>query len=79
MRKLRLGPEAVHHVEPFFRAGIAVVVLVKRDAVLPRFLRPPRRHDVQRQPPAADIVNVRCLLRQQRRGMIGRPDRDHQL
>ena len=79
MREARLGPKAVDDCQPFFGAGVAVVVLVKLHPVLLRFFRPPRRHHVQRQSPAADVIYVCRLFRQQRRSMIRGPDCDHQL
>src|SRR6266403_2622772 len=64
-----LLPHAVQNVQPFAGARIPVVVLLERYAILSRFVRPPRRNHVQRQSPIADLIDVRCLLGQQRRQM----------
>ncbi len=77
--KMILRPHSVQHLQPFAGACVTVVVLLETDAILPRFIRPPRRHHVQRQPPAADVIDVRGLLGQQRRQMKRRAHRHHQL
>ena len=73
------GPDAVEHLEPFGGAGIALVVLLEIDTVHPSLVGPPRRHDVERQAAAADVIDVGCLLGEQGRQMEGRADRHHQL
>src|SRR5260370_14580356 len=77
--ELPLLPQAVYHREPLGRPRVARVVGVEFNAILPRFLRPPRRHDVERQPSARDVIDIRSLFGDQRRGMKRRPHRDHQL
>ena len=74
-----LGPQPVDHVEPFAGPGVAVVMLVELQAILGRLVRPPGGDDVERQPAAADIVDVRRLLGEQGRLVEIGPDRDHQL
>ncbi len=74
-----LGPEAIHHREPLGGAGVARIVRIELDAVLLCLLGPPRGHDVQRQPAAGDMVNVRGLLREQCGRMESRTHGHHQL
>jgi len=67
MREAFLCPETIDDRQPHSSvAGVTpVVMLIECHAVLFGFIGPPRRHDVQRQPPAADVVNVRryCFAR----------------
>ena len=79
VRKARLGPQSVDHLQPFTGARIAVVVSVERQPVLSRLVRPPTRHYVERQPAMGDIVNVRSLLSEQGRLVEIGPYRYHQL
>ncbi len=44
-----LRPAVVEDVEPLAGAGVAVVVLVERDAVFERFVLPPVADDVERE------------------------------
>jgi hypothetical protein len=75
----RFAPQAVDDAQPFRSSRIAVVVGVELQPVLARFLGPPRRDDVEAQPPAADVLDVGRLLGEQRRLVEVRSDRDHQL
>src|SRR6266436_3867891 len=67
-----LLPDAIQNVEPLAGARVAVVMLFERDAILPRFVRPPRGNHVQREPAIADPIDVGRLLRQQRGQMESR-------
>ena len=79
VREALLTPAAVHHVEPFAGAGVAIVVLVEVHTIFRRFVFPPAGDDVQRQPAVRDVVDVSGLLGQQRRVVKGGPHRHHQL
>src|SRR6266481_5489810 len=68
-----LLPDAVQNVEPLAGTRVAVVMLFECDAIFPRFIGPPRRHHVEREPAVADLIDVGGLLRQQRRQMKRRP------
>ena len=76
--KVVLLPNTVEHVKPFAGASVAVVVLLKRHAVLAGFIGPPRGNNIKREPPIADVIDVCGLFRQQRRQMERRPHRYHQ-
>src|SRR5712664_4908136 len=41
IRKMVLLPHAIQNVEPLAGAGVTIVMLFERDAILPRFVRPP--------------------------------------
>ena len=69
--EMLLGPEAVDDRQPLARAGVAIVMLVELEAVLLRLVGPPGGDDVERQPPARDVVDVRGLLGEQRRVAVG--------
>src|SRR5579864_1797787 len=58
-RKMVPGPHPVQHIQPFAGARVPIIMLLEPYAILPRFVRPPRRHHVQRQPPAADVIDIR--------------------
>jgi len=71
---------ALEDVEPLRRARVAVVVLLEMHAVHRRFVPPPGRDDVEREPSAAaDAVDRRGLLREQRGKVEGGAHGDHQL
>ena len=70
-------PHAIDDGQPFVGAGIAVVVLLERDAVLGRLVRPPRRDDIEAQSAARDIVDSRRLLGEKGGIVERRPHRDH--
>ncbi len=53
-------------------------MLFKRHTVLPRFVGPPRRNHVQREPSITDPIDVGRLFRQQRGQMERRSHRHHQ-
>ena len=74
-----LGPETIYDREPLGGAGIARIVRIKLHAVLLCLLGPPGGHDVQRQPAAGDVVDIRGLLGEQCRGMESRTHGNHQL
>src|SRR5467141_5113211 len=78
IRKMVLLPNSIQNVEPLAGARVAVVMLFERDAILARFVRPPRGNHVQRKPAIADLIDVGRLLREQRRQMKSRPYRHHQ-
>ena len=74
-----LLPGGVDDVEPLRGTRVAVVVLLEMNPELARLFCPPGRHDIQRDPAVTNVIDVGCLLRQQRRQMKCWPDRDHQL
>ena len=80
VRKPVLFPQAVDDFQPFGGARVPVLVLLEMHAVLPRLVGPPGGHDVERQAArrAADVVDVRRLLGQQRGRMERRAHGDHQ-
>src|ERR1700687_3892400 len=73
-----LLPDAIQNIEPFASARVAVVMLFERDAILARFVRPPRGNPVQLEPAIADLIDVGRLLREQRRKMERWPHGHHQ-
>src|ERR1700754_209212 len=73
-------PQAFDDLEPLTRACVTIVMLFEFHAVLPRLVRPPRRHDVQRKPTiAADVIDVCGLLGEKCRLMKRWTHCDHQL
>src|SRR6476646_6923734 len=54
-------------------------MLVKLHAIFPRFVRPPRGDDIQRNAPVTNVVDVCRLLGQQRRIVKRWPHCHHQL
>ena len=78
IREVIARPDAVHHIEPFAGARVAIIVLLEVHAVFASFVRPPRRDHVERHPAAADVIDVGRLLGQQRRKMERGADGDHQ-
>ena len=74
------APKPFDYLQPFSGARVAIVVLLKFDAVFFRLVGPPRRNHVEREPAAAaDAIDVGGLLGEQRRLMKGRAHSDHQL
>src|SRR6202142_3325298 len=72
-------PGGVNYVEPFGGARVAVVVLVELNAVFLRFLGPPGRDDIERNPAAADAINICGLLGKESGQMKRGADGDHEL
>ena len=60
-------PAAVHDIEPFISARIAVVVRVEVETVFRGFLGPPARNDIERETAVRDPVDVGGLLGEQSR------------
>ena len=60
-------PHAVEDVEPFVGARVAVIVLLKSDAVFLGFVGPPGGDDVEREAAVADVIDVGGLLGEQTR------------
>src|SRR5512132_3382848 len=75
----RLAPYSVHNAQPFVGSSVAVVVLLEVDPIASSFVFPPRRDDIEREPPARDPIDVRSLLGENRRLMKRWPNGDHQL
>ena len=74
-----LLPATVDHIQPFRGTRITIVMLVKRDAVFGRLVRPPAGDDIQREPSLRNIVDVRGLFGEQCGIVKCRPHRDHDL
>jgi hypothetical protein len=73
-----LPPQSFDDLQPLRGARIAVVVLLKLHAILPRFVCPPRRDNIERQSAAsANVIDVRGLFCQQRRLMERGTNRNH--
>ena len=73
-----LLPRSVENIQPLFRARVAIIMLLKSHAILARFLRPPRRNNIQSKTPVADVIDICRLFCQQRRQVKCWPHRDHQ-
>ncbi len=58
-------PERIDNFQPFASTRIAIVVFIKSDTVLQRFVLPTTRYNIQRQPTATDVIDIGCLLGQQ--------------
>src|SRR3712207_6911296 len=61
---------------PYTTLFRSVVVGVEAHAEAARLVLPPRAHDVERQPPARDLVELRRLLGEDRRRVEGGPHGD---
>ncbi len=57
-----LLPHPIQNVEPLAGARVAVIMLFERDTIFARFIRPPRRDDIQSEPAIADLIDVGRLL-----------------
>ena len=79
VERLLAGPFQPHDVEELAGAGVALVLVVERVAVLAQFGGVAAGDDVQRDAAAIELVEGRELARQQRRRGEARPLRDHHL
>ena len=77
-KKLTVLNEAKGTLTSLEQQRDACAVLLEVDAVAARLVLPPRRDDVQRQAAAADVVDARRLLGEDRRFMKSGPHCHHQ-
>jgi len=64
-REVVLPPESIDYLQPFGRSRIPIVVLLKLDAILPRLICPPRRHDIEREPSrTGDVIDIRFVKKE---------------
>ena len=79
-REVILPPHSIDDLQPLGSARVTIIVPLEMHAILLRFIFPPGRDDVEREPAAAaDVIDVRGLLRLKRRLVKGWAHGDHQL